>query len=177
MRITVSGLPGSGTTSFSRHIANQYGFKLVSAGEVFRAMAAERGLDLAEFGRLAKQDRSIDISIDERQKEIAEISDEIILEGRLSGYFIPDADLRIWLSASLSCRVERIRSRDLLDDKTISQRLTLERENCEASRYMEYYSIDIHDLSIYDIVLSSEKFGVEDLGEIVGVAIKRIREN
>ena len=41
MRITVSGLPGSGTTSLSRYLSEHHGFTMISAGEVFRQLAKE----------------------------------------------------------------------------------------------------------------------------------------
>jgi len=108
MRITVSGLPGSGTTTLARHLSEVHGYRMISAGEVFRQMARERGVDLSDFGRMAEMDPAIDREIDFRQREIAEGEDDIVAEGRLSGWFVRNADLRIWLQAPLSCRVERI---------------------------------------------------------------------
>jgi Cytidylate kinase len=46
MRITISGLPGSGTTSLTYHLAEIHRYDVISAGEVFRQMAKERGLSL-----------------------------------------------------------------------------------------------------------------------------------
>ena len=108
MRITVSGLPGSGTTSLSRYLAEHHGFTMISAGEVFRECAKEHHMELAEFGRLAEKDPAYDKMIDARQKEIAEKKDNIIVEGRLSGWMVEKADLRIWLFAPIGCRLERI---------------------------------------------------------------------
>jgi predicted cytidylate kinase len=99
MRITVSGLPGSGTTSLARYLEKKHGFTMISAGEVFRQLAKEHNMELAEFGRLAESDASFDKMIDARQKEIAEANDNIIVEGRLSGWMVPQADLKIWLHA------------------------------------------------------------------------------
>lgn len=174
MRITVSGLPGSGTTSLARHIAEHHGFSLISAGEVFRQMAQERGVDLAAFGEIAKNDPAIDHLIDERQKEIAGVRDNIVIEGRLSGWMVPGADLKIWLTAPVSCREERILSRDKMDALIAAQNATEERERCEAIRYRQYYGIDIRDLSLYHLILNSEKWGVSQLGAIVDCAILQL---
>jgi CMP/dCMP kinase len=176
MRITVSGLPGSGTTSLARYLATTHGFSLISAGEVFRQMAAERNTDLAEFGALAQQEPGIDRMIDERQKEIALSMDDIIIEGRLSGWMVTCADLKCWLSASLPCRVSRILVRDQVPDTITAARMTEEREECEALRYQQYYGIDIGDLSPYHIVLNSERWSVEGLGEIVDTAIGALKK-
>ena len=170
MRITISGPPGSGTTSLARSLAGKYGLDLISAGEVFRQLAREHGMDLAEFGRFAESDPSVDRMIDARQKEIGEGADNIIIEGRLSGRMIENADLRIWLSASLSCRAKRIAGRDGMDEAG-ARVYTENRQRSEATRYRNYYGIEIDDLSSYDIVLSSETFGVGALGTIVDTAI------
>ncbi len=175
MRVTVSGLPGSGTTSLARYLAAEHNLDLISAGEVFRQMAKEREMDLVEFGRLASEDSSIDRLIDERQKEIAAERNDIIVEGRLSGWFIGDAELKIWLTASLECRIRRILARDVIENLEIAKKTTRQREECEAERYRTYYDIDIGDLSPYHMVLNSERWGVEELGAIVDTAIRMIR--
>jgi len=174
MRITVSGLPGSGTTSLSRYLAQRHNFTMISAGEVFRECAQKHNMELAEFGRLAEQDPTFDKMIDIRQKEIAEEKDNIIVEGRLSGWMVEKADLKIWLFAPINCRIDRIVYRDQIADDETAKKITLERERCEAGRYSAYYNIDINDLSIYHIILNSEHWGVEDLGTIVDTAIGQL---
>jgi cytidylate kinase len=176
MRITVSGLPGSGTTSLSRNLAERHGFTMISAGEVFRQLAREHNMELAAFGRLAEEDPAFDKMIDARQKEIAAERDNIVVEGRLSGWMVESADLKIWLYAPVSCRVRRIAFRDQVTDEKTAGLLTLERERCEAGRYLSYYSIDIGDLSIYHLILNSEHWGVEGLGAIVDTAIMHLRK-
>ncbi|HSA37816.1 MAG TPA: AAA family ATPase [Methanoregula sp.] len=171
MRITVSGLPGSGTTSLSRYLAERHGFTMISAGEVFRQLAKEHGMELAAFGRLAEEDPTFDRMIDARQKEIALEHDNIIIEGRLSGWMVEDADLKIWLFAPIGCRIRRIAFRDQVIDEKAAEQLTLEREKCEAGRYQSYYSIDIGNLSIYHLVLNSGYWNVEGLGAIVDTAL------
>ncbi len=134
-------------------------------------MAREHGMDLAEFGKFAEKNQEIDRMIDARQKEIALERNDIIVEGRLSGWFVEQADLKIWIAASLACRVERILSRDTIENLEKAKRLTEEREMSEALRYRMYYGIDIRDLSLYHIVLNSERWGVEELGTLVDTAI------
>ncbi|NYT17025.1 MAG: AAA family ATPase [Methanomicrobiales archaeon] len=174
MRITVSGLPGSGTTSLATHLSDILGIDLISAGEVFRRMAAEHGMDVAEFGKLAEKDPSFDRMIDERQKELALAHMDIIVEGRLSAWFVPEADLKVWLFAPIECRVTRIQSRDTITDLATATELTREREASEALRYQTYYGIDISCMTPYHLVLNSGLMGVEELGEIVGCTLHMI---
>jgi CMP/dCMP kinase len=176
MRITVSGLPGSGTTSLSRYLAERHGFSLISAGEVFRQLAKEHDMELAEFGRLAEGNPSFDKMIDERQKEIAKQRDNVIIEGRLSGWMVPEADLKIWLFAPIGCRIKRIVFRDHIVDEETAGAVTIERERCEAGRYQSYYDIDISDLSIYHLILNSQHWKVDGLGAIVDTGIVQMNQ-
>ena len=109
------------------------------------------------------------------QKEIAEKKDNIIVEGRLSGWMVEKADLKIWLFAPIGCRLERIVFRDQIADVETAKAITLEREHCEAVRYRQYYDIDINDLSLYHLILNSEHWGVGELGAIVDTAIGQLK--
>ncbi|HZD43911.1 MAG TPA: AAA family ATPase [Methanomicrobiales archaeon] len=175
MRITISGPPGSGTTTLAYRLAEKHNLKLVSAGEAFRQLAREKGMDLAEFSRLAESDLAIDALIDARQKEIAEQQDDIIVEGRLSGWMVEHADLKIWLTAPLSTRSKRIAERDGGDEYAARSK-TETREESERSRYRNYYKINIDDLSPYQIVLDSSLWNKDELTEIVDLAVTYLKK-
>jgi cytidylate kinase len=174
MRITVSGPPGSGTTTLAKYLARTHGYEIISAGEMFRQLAQERSMNLADFGALAEKDVSIDAMIDVRQKEVARKKDNLIVEGRLSGWMVEGADLKIWLHAPIGCRAQRIAARDGSDEYT-AREVTLQREESEHTRYLHYYGIDIGDLSHYDLILNSELWNQEDLGAIADVAIQALK--
>lgn len=165
MIITISGPPGSGKSTLAKLLSARLGMELVSMGAIFRRQAQERCMSLEEFGMLAGRDESIDRELDEEQKRIAEEKDNIVLEGRLSGFLV-DADLKVWLKAPAEVRAERIAKRE---NKSVSAATSeiLEREQCERERYLNYYNIDIKDLSIYDLVIDSSKWSPEEIGEIV----------
>ena len=61
--------------------------------------------------------------------------------------------------------------RNRFEEARIHQRKTVRREKSEALRYMSYYKIDIGDLSIYDIVIDSEKWNQYQILDILRVAI------
>ncbi|WP_406660859.1 AAA family ATPase [Methanolobus sp. ZRKC3] len=175
MLLTISGLPGSGTTTVSRIISERYGLEMISAGEVFRSLAKEYEMDLAEFGALAESDDSIDLKIDERQKEIANTRDNIILEGRLAGHMAKKA-LKIWVKAPVDERVRRIVGRESgsFDDRLEE---TVGREASEATRYSTIYDIDISDLSVYDLVIDSLKWDQFQIADIISCAIDNYSDN
>jgi len=64
--ITVSGPPGSGTTTVAQRVAGRLGLELVPGGEVFRAMAAERNMSLPEFGLYVADNPDVDVELDGR---------------------------------------------------------------------------------------------------------------
>lgn len=173
MKITISGPPGSGKSTLSKKLSAKLGLELVSMGDIFRKHAHERCMSLDEFGMLAKCNDDIDRKLDEAQKKIAREKDNIILEGRLSGFLV-DADLKVWLKAPLNIRAERIAKRE---NKSVPSALkeTSEREECERVRYLNYYNIDIRDLSVYDIVIDSSRLSPEEICEIVLKAVECLK--
>jgi cytidylate kinase len=173
MQITVSGLPGSGTTTISKLLAEYYELELISSGEIFRRLAKERGMTLAEFGSLAEKDPSIDLAIDKNQRAIIRCQDNLVLESRLAGHMasgVPNV-LKIWVKAPLPVRVKRIQRREKSASFDEEFKKTVLRAKSEALRYMNYYNIDIGDLSIYDIVIDSERWNQYQTLDILRVAI------
>jgi cytidylate kinase len=172
MIITVSGTPGTGTTTLARRLAKELGLRWVNSGEIFRRIARERNISLKELGQLAEQSPEIDYLIDDAQKKMAR-KEGGVFEGRLSGHVLEDADLRILLKADLRVRAERIASREnkLLEDALRESR---EREECEARRYEKYYNIDVNDLSIYDLIIDTHTWDEKGVFEIAQAAVVRM---
>ncbi|MCX2817756.1 AAA family ATPase [Haladaptatus sp. F3-133] len=170
MRVTVSGPPGSGTTTLAEALSSRFDLEHVSSGDVFRAMARERGVSLAEFGRIAEEDPEIDREIDERQREIARDRDGVVMEGRLSGWMVDEATLRVWLTAPVDVRAERVAERE---EQTVEgARAEIEdRENSEAKRYREIHGIDIDDLSVYDLVIDTSRWDEDGVAKIATTAV------
>lgn len=119
-------------------------------------MAAERGLDVHAFSRLAEQDLSIDLDLDERLAARARAGD-VVLESRLAGWIAVNEGLaatKVWIRANSAERAQRVSARDGLsrqDALAANDR----REQSEHVRYFRYYGIDLDDVSIYDLVVDS----------------------
>ncbi|MFP4000953.1 MAG: (d)CMP kinase [Thermoplasmata archaeon] len=168
----MSGLPGSGTTTASRLLAERTSMEVISSGEVFREMAQERDMDLEEFSELAERDEEIDRSVDERMLEKAE--EGKILEARLTGHLLSRSDkdaFKVWLEAPLDVRVERIAEREEENSEEEVKKRVKKRERSERKRYLEYYDIDLKDTSVYDMLIDSHEHNPD---EIVDKIIERI---
>ena len=100
MIITVGGSIASGKTTLAEQLSKKLGFKYISAGEIMRKMASERGMTLLEFSKLAESNYDIDRNIDAQQKKYA--TGNCIVDGRLSAFLL-DATIKIFLTAPLPC--------------------------------------------------------------------------
>jgi len=166
MKITISGPPGSGTTTIAKIVSRKLNLKLISAGEIFRQLASQRGMTLEEFGRYAEEHPEIDTLIDRTQKELAEKEANAVVEGRLSGWMVKNADLKVWIFADAEVRYRRIAQRERKDVSIIRQETKL-REETEKRRYKKFYGIDIDDWSIYDLIVNSARFSAEEIAELI----------
>ena len=173
MIITIGGLAGTGTTTAAELLSKKLDIPYISAGFIFREMAAEKGMSVLEFSEFAEGNDDIDKEIDKRQAEKAKSAENLIIEGRLSAYFVENADLRLWLMTPFDVRSKRIAQRE---DKTVetAKNEIIVREKSEALRYMDIHNIDISNMDIYDLIINTDSFDPESLSEIIIQTLKVI---
>ncbi len=158
--ITISGLPGSGTSTASKLVSKKLGWNHTDAGEIFRALARKRGMDLVVFRELASKDPTIDHDLDATMIASAKrASAPIILEARLIGWMTKRegiAAFRVWIEASEEVRLSRIarREKQSMED---ARSATRAREALEAAGFKQWYGIDLHDTTIYDMVIRNDR--------------------
>ena len=133
MIITIGGLAGTGTTTAAQLLSEKMGIDYISAGYVFREMAREHNMSVLEFSAFAEGNDDIDKEIDKRQAELAKSADNLIVEGRLSAYFV-EADLKLWLVTPFDIRSSRIAERESKSVDVASEEI-ISREKSEALRY------------------------------------------
>jgi cytidylate kinase len=158
MLITISGEPGSGKTTVARELAERLGLPYVYAGDLYRREAKRRGLTLEQFNALCEGDQSIDRALDAQMTERARRGD-VVLEGRLAGYFAAKEGLdalKVWLTAGDEVRARRVAQRENGDWKKVLEENDL-RHRSDAKRYREIYGFDLRDTSVYDLVLATDE--------------------
>jgi CMP/dCMP kinase len=171
--VTISGLPGSGTSTVAARVAAELGIERLDGGAVFRGLAAERGLSLADFGRTAQEEPGVDVELDARLAARARAGD-LVLESRLAGWIATNEGLvalRVWLACDPSERARRVAEREGLGIDA-ARAANHVREASEADRYRTYYGIDLGDLSIYDLILDSTTTSPD---ELVATILRRLR--
>jgi len=152
--VTISGLHGTGKSTYARALAREFGLRHVSAGMLFREIASQKGLSVEELSRLAEGDAGIDRIVDERTKLEAK-KGSVVIDGQLAGWMAKDqANIRIFLTAPDKVRIERLARRDNVGCIE-AERQTRLREEIERKRYQKFYGVDIRDISIYDVILNT----------------------
>lgn len=176
MIITIGGRAGSGKSTIAKLLAKRLNLKHYSMGDLTREIANEKNVSILELSKMQETNPSIDKEIDKKQIELGKTQDSFIIDGRLSAFFIPQADFKIFLDADETVRAERIlkESRSLEKSKELKE--TLEkikaREESEIKRYKEYYNFNCYDKSKYDIVINTTDLTPE---KVVDVIIKNVK--
>ena len=162
MRITISGKAGSGNSTVARLNRRHY-----SIGDLMRAMAKEKKMSLLEFNKIAEKNKSIDFELDNKLKELGKAKDNFVVDGRLTAFFIPNAEARVFLDANDEVRAERILKDRRQQEKSKSLKEAIggikKREESEKKRYKKYYGVDYTDKKLYNCVIDTTKLSPEDV--------------
>lgn len=166
--VSISGLPGSGTTTAAAGVAAVLGLDVVNGGEVFREMAAENGMGLAQFGAYAAAHPVVDIELD-RRLAVRARQGAAIIESRLAGWILHNESLeglRVWLRCDDKVRAQRVAGRE---GTSVDQAHAdnAEREKVEHDRYFALYGIDLRDLTIYHQQLDTGQLDVAAIVESI----------
>jgi len=168
VRITISGHPGSGTSTLVALLCERFGLSSLNGGDVFREQASQRGMSLADFGELCKQDDSIDRELDQLLRERMFEGPEII-ESRLSGWwaFKDGHDcVRLWLEVSLDERARRLSGRESLDFETALESMT-KRELLDDKRFLQMYGFTPADREPYTHVVEASNMSANEVADTV----------
>ena len=171
--ITISGKPGSGKSTVAKLLEKNLGVNYVYSGMIFREQAKKHHMSLEDFGKFCEKNPGVDKELDDQQLRILQKGD-VILEGRLAGWLAYRNNisaLKVMLDADIDIRAGRIVKREQGSIKQRKQEI-LQREKSEASRYKNYYDIDLKDNSIYDIVIDAADKSAEEIADIIVKKIK-----
>jgi cytidylate kinase len=171
--ITVSGPHGTGKSTYARALAADLGLRYVCAGELFRDLARERGMSLEAFSKYAACNPEVDHLIDERTRAEAKTGG-VVIDAQLAAWMVRDqADVKLLLVASDKVRFSRIAKRDHVTFE-FAKKETLAREGIQRLRYMQYYRIDVTDLSIYDLKIDTGLHSIDFTGRHIVDAVRSL---
>jgi len=170
MRIAISGKSGCGNTTVTRLVSEALGFEMINF--TFRSLAKERGIDFWQLSRLAESDDSYDREVDRRQVEMALSHESCVLGSRLAIWMLKDADLKIFLDATIEERSRRIVRRE---GGTLEERMaeTSDRDRRDSARYQRLYGIGNNDTSIADLVIDTTALNAKAVAALIIEEVRR----
>ncbi|HEX6510058.1 MAG TPA: cytidylate kinase family protein [Chloroflexota bacterium] len=170
MRILLSGLSGTGSTTAAKRIAADLGLSYVYGGQIFRNLAMERGISLEELAESLEHDGETEREID-RRLIAAGLGDHVLIEGRTIGWIFPPEipALRIWLVCDLEERLNRVQRRE---HHPRSADNLLRREASDNRRYHMLYGIEEKDFSPFDLVIDTTVLSVDEVVEHIEAFIR-----
>lgn len=152
--VAIGGPPGSGKSTAGRLAAEQLGLEYRSAGDLFRAEATRRGMDLEAFGQFAEMHPEVDRDLDRAMQALAQPGR--VLDGRIQGVLCRRNGIPVRYVVVTADPVERARRVALRDGETIAQAAAhlRTREASERARYAKFYAIDL-DREPADLTIDS----------------------
>ena len=171
MKITLSGKAGSGKSTIARLLSEKLKLKHYSIGDLMRYMAEEKRLSLLQLNRLAEEDKSIDFELDNKLIKLGKTKDNFVVDGRLTAFFIPDAEVRVFLDADDKVRAQRILKDKRQQEKSENLKETIanikKREESEKKRYKMYYGVDYLDKKLYNFIINTTDLTPDKVVEMI----------
>ena len=197
--ITISGLPGSGTTTLLRKLKDELqfdGWKGFSGGEFMRSYAAEKGL--YDVSKSLHHDATVynedfDRQVDLGMREKLRTEEKWILEAWLSGFFaqgVPNVLKVLVICSDDAVRVDRIVNRDMIDVEEAKTHIH-ERKQKNLEKWARIYKaewdkwvveagtlkasdpIDFWHPDLYDLVIDTFSHNHQETLDLVLNAIKK----
>ena len=160
--VAIGGPPGSGKSTAGRRVADALGLTYHSAGDLFRAQAKERGLDLEAYGHYAESHPEVDRQLDERMQALARPG--ALLDGRVQAALCRRNGRAVYalvVTADEEVRAERVARRDGQPFEEARRRIR-DRAASEHERYRRLYGLD-PDADTPDLLLDSTHLSADEV--------------
>lgn len=176
MNLSLTGNLGSGKSSLGKELIAR-GFQIVSSGDIFRGLAAEKGVSIVEMNKIAETDKSIDKMVDDRTISLGKTMDNTIFDSRMGWYFVPDS-FKVFVMVDLQEAGRRVyndslRKAESYDDIQAAVKALYTRQSLEKERYGQLYGVNYYDLNNYDLVIDSTNASPADIADEI---IRRFEE-
>lgn len=178
--ITLSGELGSGKSTVANYLIGKMPFKIVSAGLLFRQLAAKHGMSAKEFNQFIENDPKYDHYVDDTMAELGRTDEKIIFDSRMAWHFVPSS-FKIYLYVDVDTATERIfndvgRVSESYSDKATARKEIVERRQSEILRYQNFYHCNLDDYSNYDLIVDTSHASRDEVNELVFNSFKAFEE-
>ena len=159
--LAINGDIGSGKTSAALLLSRSSGRTMVSAGDILRKMAAERGITTLEANYIAERDDTVDAQINAALVSLARSEVGLIYDSRIAWYLVPEAfkvhltvDPGVAATRLFASRNSAVEAYESIEDARRSAR---QRYESERQRFFRQLGVDIAQPNNYDLVLDTTK--------------------
>lgn len=178
--VVISGPPAVGKTTLAAALAERFGLRHVSGGDVLKEMASEQGGDAGgkdwwdrpegmKFLERRMADDSFDREVDRRLAAIFEAGGAAITSYTLP--WLVEGGTKIWLAGSHQSSAERMRARDSMKSEE-AMAVTQKRYDSNVALYRRLYGIDFGgDLSVFDCIIETDGRSAEEVIEVAAAAV------
>lgn len=179
--ITIAGKPGSGKSTTSKGVATKLQYRHFSSGDLFRSIAAERGLDVKSANKHAEKESSIDDLVDQRLQEIGRTDSDIVIDSRTAWHWMPQS-FKVYLDLDLHEAAKRIilasderqtANEYIPEDHEEYVNELQERLDSESRRYESLYGINPYDTNNYNLVIDTARYTIDEVVEQIVAAYNR----
>ncbi len=178
--ITLSGELGSGKSTVANYLISKMPFRIVSAGLLFRQLAAKHGMSAKEFNEFIESDPKYDHYVDDTMAELGRTDEKIIFDSRMAWHFVPQS-FKIYLYVDVDTATERIfndkgRVSESYSDKETARQEIIDRRKSELLRYQNFYHCNLDDYSNYDLIVDTSHASRDEVNELVYNSFKAFEE-
>jgi len=169
--ITLSGELGSGKSTVANYLISKMPFRIVSAGLLFRQLAAKHGMTAKEFNEFIENDPSYDHYVDDTMAELGRTDEKIIFDSRMAWHFVPSS-FKIYLYVDVDTATDRIfndvgRVSEAYSDRATARQEIIDRRKSELLRYNKFYNCNLDDYNNYDLIVDTSHATKDEVNELV----------
>lgn len=169
--ITLTGELGSGKSTVANYLISKIDYKIVSAGLLFRNLAAEHGMSAKDFNKFIENNPKYDHYVDDTMADLGRKEENIIFDSRLAWHFVSDS-FKIYMYVDVDTAAERIlndtgRVGEVYSDVETARKSIIERRESEKLRYRQFYNVDIDDFNNFDLIVDTSTATKEEVNELV----------
>jgi CMP/dCMP kinase len=174
--VCVSGMAGTGKSTLAKKLAQKYRLRHYSGGDALKELAAEEGYTTSgpgwwesseglSFLEKRGKDEKFDKAVDDKLLENAR-QGNVLLDSWTMPWLLPYG-FKIWLSASVEKRAERIVKRDKITFKEALE-VIKEREGKTKAIYQRLYSFALgEDLTPFHLVLDTDNLSADEVFRVL----------
>jgi len=169
--ITLTGELGSGKSTVANYLISKMPFRIVSAGLLFRQLAAEHNMSAKEFNEFIENNPKYDNYVDDTIAALGKTDEKIIFDSRMAWHFVPNS-FKIYLYVDVDVATERIfndtgRVSESYSDKATARQEIIDRRKSEILRYKSFYGCDVSDYNNFDLIVDTSFATKDEINELV----------